>query len=75
VVASPDVRDYLAWRARVGIAQRMNDIGQEADFRMERDRVLAEAVRLLGEATSQAELYEAAEEREPTAHQGTGAER
>jgi carboxyl-terminal processing protease len=75
VVASPDVRDYLAWRARVGIAQRMNDVGKEAYFRMERDRVLAEAVRLLGEATSQGELYEAAQEREPTAHQGHGAER
>lgn len=69
-VADPEVRDYLAWRSRVGIAQRMNDIGREADFRLERDRVLAEAVRLLGESTTQAELYRAADAAETAAHRG-----
>ena len=62
-VASQEVRDYLAWRLRVGIAQRMNDIGAEANFRQERDPVLEEAVRLLGEVTTQTELFEVAEER------------
>ncbi len=74
-VADAEVRDYLAWRARVGIAQRMNDIGREADFRLERDRVLAEAVRLLGQAATQAELYRAADAAETAAHQGEDAPR
>lgn len=56
----PGVRDYLGWRTRMTIAARMDDIGREADFRLERDPVLTEAVRLLGSATSQAELFEAA---------------
>ncbi|MFQ5536573.1 MAG: S41 family peptidase [Gemmatimonadota bacterium] len=69
VLSAPGVRDYLAWRARLGIAQRMNDVGHEARFRMERDRVLARAVRLLDEASTQAELYTlVAAEAEP----GTG---
>lgn len=71
-VASQEVRDYLAWRARVGIAQRMDDVGREADFRMERDRVLAQAVQLLGESTSQTELFEAAAATEVASHQGNG---
>jgi hypothetical protein len=54
------VRDYLAWRTRIAIAQRMDAVGAEADFLMERDPVLTEAVRLLGESTTQADLFQAA---------------
>jgi hypothetical protein len=59
---APGVRDYLHWRARMSVAQRMNEIGREADFRMERDPVLTEAVRLLSSATSQADLFRLVDE-------------
>jgi carboxyl-terminal processing protease len=68
LVENPEVKEYLNWRTRVAVAQRMDDIGAEADFRMERDPVLAEAVRLLGSATSQADLFSAID----TAQTGTG---
>jgi hypothetical protein len=60
---APGVRDYLLWRTRMTVANRMDAIGREADFRMERDPVLAEAVRLLGAVTTQAELLRTADER------------
>ncbi|HSW30046.1 MAG TPA: S41 family peptidase [Longimicrobiales bacterium] len=60
---APGVRDYLLWRTRMTVANRMDAIGREADFRMERDPVLTEAVRLLGSATSQAELLRTADDR------------
>lgn len=58
-VDAPGVRDYLAWRTRMAIAQRMDEIGREADFRRERDPVLTEAVRLLTSSGSQGELFQA----------------
>ncbi len=57
-VESPVVVDYLRWRAEVSVAQRMNDIGTEAEFRMERDPVLTEAVRLLEASSSQTSLLQ-----------------
>ncbi len=60
---APGVRDYLLWRTRMTVANRMDAIGREADFRMERDPVLTEAVRLLGSVTTQAELLRTADER------------
>jgi len=45
------------------VANRMDAIGRESDYRMERDPVLAEAVRLLGSVTSQAELLRTADDR------------
>ncbi len=62
VMDAPGVRDYLHWRARVTIANRMDAVGREADYLKERDPVLTEAVRLLGSVTSQAELFRAAGE-------------
>jgi carboxyl-terminal processing protease len=59
-LADPEVRAYLKWRARINVAQRMEDIGAEADFRMERDPVLSEAVRLLTTASTQVQLFRAA---------------
>ena len=60
LVNDPAVRDYLHWRTRITVAQRMLDVGREADFRMERDPVLSEAARLLESVSSQAELFAAA---------------
>ena len=60
-VADPSVRTYLNWRARLTIAQRMEDIGAEADIRMERDPVLTEAVRLLSLGATQEDLFAAVE--------------
>jgi hypothetical protein len=53
------ILEYLNWRGRINVAQRMEDIGAEADFRMERDPVLTEAVRLILTTMSQAGLIEA----------------
>lgn len=63
VMDAEGVRDYLHWRTRMAIAARMDDVGREADFRMERDPVLTEAVRLLGSVTTQGDLFRAAGEK------------
>jgi carboxyl-terminal processing protease len=60
VMNAEGVRGYLAWRTRIAIAQRMDAVGAEAEFLMERDRVLAEAVRLLETNDTQAALFRAA---------------
>ena len=59
----PDVRAYLSWRIRAQIADRMNDGTRALEVRMERDRVLAEAVRLLEAVQSQTDLFAAAARR------------
>ena len=51
------VLGYLRWRCKIAVAQRMNDLGAEADFRTERDPVLSEAIRLLQNARTQADLF------------------
>jgi carboxyl-terminal processing protease len=68
---NPDVRGYLLWRAEMSVAQRMNDIAAEAQFRATRDPVLTEAIRLLEANSSQADLFRAVDSR-PGARQGTG---
>ncbi|MDH3206254.1 MAG: S41 family peptidase [Gemmatimonadota bacterium] len=62
LVSDPMVQEYLRWQGQLAVAQRMDDIGAEADFRSRRDRVLAEAIRLLSTSTTQADLFRAAEE-------------
>lgn len=57
LASDPVVRDHLMWRARISVAQRMDDIAAEAEIRVERDPVLEEAIRLLTLATTQAELF------------------
>ena len=59
LAADPVVREYLRWRGRIAVAQRMDNNGAEADIRAERDQVLTEAIRLLSTATTQAALFEA----------------
>ncbi len=59
----PDVRGYLFWRTEMAVAQRMNDIAAEAQFRTTRDPVLTEAIRLIETAGSQAALIQAVDSR------------
>ena len=63
LLSDEDVRSYLHWQARISIAQRMNDVGSEADFRKERDRVLAEAVQLLMLSDRQTQLFQRLDDR------------
>lgn len=53
----PAARRYLLWRLEINLSQRMADDARLLRFRIQRDPVLAEAVRLLREADSQAELF------------------
>ncbi len=55
--SDPTVREYLHWRARIAVAQRMDDVGAEAAVIAERDLALMEAIRLLRTHTTQAELF------------------
>lgn len=76
-LADPGIQTYLKWRARISVAQRMDDLGAEADVRMSRDPVLSEAVRLLQISSSQRQLFREADaerdRRERAAgSQGTG---
>ena len=61
VLADPMVREYIRWQGQIAVAQRMGEVGAEADFRAERDVQLAEAIRLLRTAQTQADLFSAAE--------------
>jgi hypothetical protein len=58
----PVARDYLGWRTRFTIAERMDEPAAAIMFRMERDPQLAQALRLLGNSTTQAALFTAADE-------------
>ena len=62
LVADPIVREWLRWQGEIAVAMRMNDIGAEAEFRAQRDKVLAEAIRLLSVAQTQADLFRLADE-------------
>jgi carboxyl-terminal processing protease len=57
VVSHPDVQAYLNWRVRMSFADRLGDTQVAMEAQAERDRVLAEAIRLLEASTSQAELF------------------
>ena len=60
---SPEIREYLEWRLATRIADRMGRTGRSMEIRAQRDPVLAEAIALLSEAGSPAELYAAADRR------------
>ena len=53
----PVARDYLLWRLEIALSQRMNDDERMLRFRIQRDPVLSEAVRILRETDSQAEVF------------------
>ena len=59
-LGDPAVREYLLWRLEIALSQRMND-ERLLRFRILRDPVLAEAVRLVREADSQADLFRLAD--------------
>ncbi len=54
-----EVREYLEYLIVQRIARRMDRIGRAVELRARRDPVLAEALRLLGEVGTQAELFAA----------------
>ena len=56
-----EVREYLEYLIVRRIARRMDRMGHAVDLRARRDPVLAEAIRLLGEVETQAELFAAAD--------------
>lgn len=53
----PEARDYLSWRARMAFAQRTERYDHALEVQAERDRVLAEAFKLLEASSSQVELF------------------
>jgi carboxyl-terminal processing protease len=55
----PVGRAYLRWRADVAFAQRLNDELRILEERIKRDRVLAEAVKLLEESRTPADVFRA----------------
>lgn len=61
-IQDPEARDYLAWRTRFAIADRMGDEAASTVFRMERDGALDQAVRLLESSSSQGDLFVRARE-------------
>ncbi len=54
-----EVRGYLEYQIVQRIARRMDMMGRAMELRARRDPVLAEAIRLLGEVETQAELFAA----------------
>ena len=54
-----EVRGYLEYLILPNIARRMDRMGREMELRANRDPVLSEAMRLLGEVDTQAELFAA----------------
>lgn len=56
-VSSPIAREYLIWRAKVVLGNRLGDTAMEKETQAERDLVLAEAIRLIERAGTQDELF------------------
>jgi len=75
LIGDPEIQDYLEWRVKVAVTQRMDHLGVEADVRRERDPVLQEAVRLLQTFSTQAEVFSAVDERVNAERAATGAQR
>ena len=59
-VASEEILDFLRWRLTINVADRMEDVAAATMARAERDPVLRLSLALLGEATTQEELFAAA---------------
>ncbi len=58
-IEDPTIREYLEWRVAVRVAERMERMGRSMEIRSQRDPVLAEAIRLLGDARTQSDLFAA----------------
>ncbi|MFC1661943.1 hypothetical protein ACFL3S_10935, partial [Gemmatimonadota bacterium] len=63
ILGNAEAQGYLSWRARIAFAERADHSDHALEFRAEKDRVLAEALSLLGKSDSQADLFIAAEAR------------
>ncbi|MCJ7627346.1 MAG: hypothetical protein MUO50_03050, partial [Longimicrobiales bacterium] len=61
ILNDPKARDFLSWRVKTAFAQRSEHYDHALEFQAERDRVLAEAMKLLEASNSQTELFAAAE--------------
>ncbi len=59
----PEARSYLSWRARISFAQRMDHTQHALEFQAERDRVLAQALRVLAGVETQGGLIAAVDAR------------
>ncbi len=62
-LGTPEIRRYLLWRTELATAQRMSDIGGEAEIRTQRDPVLSEAILLLEATSTQEQLFALVESR------------
>ena len=62
-LGTPEIRRYLLWRTELATAQRMSDIGGEAEIRTQRDPVLSEAILLLETTSTQEQLFSLIESR------------
>jgi hypothetical protein len=71
LAADPAIRDYLRWRSRIALWQRMDDVGAEAGVLAQRDRPLSEAIRLLSSNTTQTELFTAVDASSTAARVGS----
>ena len=60
-LSTDEIQKYLRWRILPRIAQRMNQLGRSIEFRLDRDPVLSEALRLLGNSRNQSDLFLASE--------------
>ncbi len=56
----PTALAYLGWQTRISLAERLEDFVLATEHRMERDRVLTEAVRLLTVTDTQTDLFQLA---------------
>ena len=61
LIQNPEARDYLSWRVRMAFAQRAEHFNHALEFQAERDRVLAEAIKLLEASENQGDLFAAVE--------------
>ena len=61
LIQNAEARAYLSWRVRMAFAQRAEHFNHALEFQAERDRVLAEAIRLLEASENQGELFAAVE--------------
>jgi hypothetical protein len=61
-LSTNEIQNYLRWRILPRIAQRMEKPGRSVEFRLERDPVLSEALRLLSAAQKQSDLFNESEE-------------
>ena len=71
---TPEVRSYLLWRAELATAQRMSDIGGEAEIRTRRDPVLSEAILLLQLTSTQEQLFTLIQDKQTESGQIPGGE-